>query len=217
MKELNGQFIPALRYRSLTRLYDPLLRVILREAIFKRALVDQASVAPEHRVLDLGCGTGTLSLMIKRTQPKAHVEGIDADPYVLHIARQKSEHAGLELNFQEGMAFAVPYPDESFNRVLSSLLLHHLLRPDKLRTLREAFRILRQDGELHVADWVMPRGTTSKVGFLLVRMLDGFENTRDNAHGLLPGVFRESGFRNVKETGRYATVFGDLALYAAKR
>jgi hypothetical protein len=57
----------------------------------------------------------------------------------------------------------------------------------------------------------------SKVGFFLVQMLDSFENTRDNARGLLPGLFREAGFRDVLETRRHTTVFGDLTLCAAKR
>jgi ubiquinone/menaquinone biosynthesis C-methylase UbiE len=211
------KFIPALRYRSLTRFYDPAVRWALREREFKAQLVEQASVAPGHRVLDLGCGTATLSLMVKRTQPKAHVVGIDADPDILRIARQKTGRSGLDVKFEQAMVSALPFPDKAFDRVLSSLLLHHLSRTNKLGTLREAFRVLQSDGELHVADWSTPCTVVSKVGFFFVRMLDGFENTRDNAQGLLPQLFRDAGFRNVLETGRYTTVFGDLTLYSAKR
>lgn len=64
------RFIPALRYRSLTRFYDPAVRWALREREFKAQLVEQGSVAPGDRVLDLGYGTATLSLMVKRTHPK---------------------------------------------------------------------------------------------------------------------------------------------------
>jgi hypothetical protein len=79
------------------------------------------------------------------------------------------------------------------------------------------FETDQSDGVLHVADWSTPHTVMSKVGFFLVRMLDGFENTSDNAGGLLPELFHEAGFRNVLETGRYTTVFGDLTLYSAKR
>jgi len=216
MKEPKAEFIPALRYRSLTSLYDPLVRWALRESEFKRDLAEQATVAPGHRVLDLGCGTATLSLIVKRTQPTADVVGIDADSGILRIARQRTEQSGLAVSFQQAMVSAIPYPDCSFDRVLSSLLLHHLSRTNKLRTLREAFRVLQNDGELHVADWGTPLHAVSKMGFFFVRMLDGFQNTRDNAQGLLPDLFVEVGFRDVMETGRYTTVFGDLVLYAAK-
>ena len=116
------KFIPALRYRRLTRFYDPAVRRALREREFKAQLVEQASVGPGDRVLDLGCGTATLSLMVKRAQPKAHVVGIDADPDILRIARQKTERSGLDVNFEQAMVYALPFPDNGFDRVLSSLL-----------------------------------------------------------------------------------------------
>lgn len=129
----------------------------LREDEFKRDLVEQASLAPGHCVLDLACGTATLILIVKRTQPKAHLVAIDADSDTLLIARQETEQSGLEVNFQQAMVSALPYPDSSSDRVLSSLLLNHLSRTNKLRTLREAFRVLQNDGELHVADWGAPQ------------------------------------------------------------
>jgi SAM-dependent methyltransferase len=96
--------------------------------------------------------------MIKR--PKANVVGIDADPDVLRIARQKNEQAELELNFQPAMVFSLPYRDICFDHVLSSLLRHHLVQIDKLGALRETFRVLH-GGELPVADWENGRGGVS--------------------------------------------------------
>lgn len=113
----------------------------------------------------------------------------------------------MNVNFEQAMVSALPFPDNTFDCVLSSLLLHHLSRTNKLRTLREVFRVLPSDGELHVADWSTPRTVGSKVGFFLVQMLDSFENTRDNVRGLLPGLFREAGFRDVLETA-YNRVWG---------
>jgi len=211
------EYIPALRYGWLTPLYDPLLRWTLRESIFKRNLVDQARISKGHRVLDLGCGTGTLTLLIKSYHPKADVLGLDADPKVLEVARAKAAKAGLNVRLDHGMAFQLPYPDASFDRVISTLLFHHLTRENKERTLREVFRVLRPSGELHVADYGKAQNKLMRVAFLLVQMLDGFETTADNVSGLLPELFRMAGFMEVEESARYITIVGTLSLYRARK
>ncbi|MCA1553246.1 MAG: class I SAM-dependent methyltransferase [Chloroflexi bacterium] len=135
-------YIPALGQHWLTPLYDPLLRWGMRETRFKNSLLAQARIHPEQRVLDLGCGTGTLTVLIKQAHPDAEVIGLDADPQVLTIAAAKAAQAGMDIQFDEGMAYQLPYPDDSFDRVLSSLMFHHLTNEHKQRTLSEVFRVL---------------------------------------------------------------------------
>src|SRR6266498_4216430 len=106
------RYIPALGFRWLTPLYDPLLKWIMREETFKRKLISQANIQSGMKVLDLGCGTGTLTLMIKRAHPKADVSGLDGDPQVLDIARDKSR--GTDIRWDEGLASSLPYPDSTF-------------------------------------------------------------------------------------------------------
>ena len=60
-----GSYIPALRIRALTRFYDPVVALTTREREFKQRLIDQLGPAPGQRILDLGCGTGTLALLVK--------------------------------------------------------------------------------------------------------------------------------------------------------
>src|SRR5262245_5382999 len=211
------RYVPALGFASLTRFYDPVLRLTTRETTFKRVLVEQVMLTNGSRALDLGAGTGTLTLMLKREAPGATVIGVDGDPDVLVQARAKATAANLGVRFDEAMADALPYGDASFDRVVSSLLLHHLSPALKRRALAEAFRVLAPGGELHAADWGRPQNVLMRTLFLGVQLLDGFATTAENVAGMLPDLFHEAGFRDVRETTRFATVFGTVALYRARR
>src|SRR5436190_5709647 len=109
------EYLPALRFPFLTRIYDPVVRLATREGTFKRLLIDQARPVPGQRVLDLGCGTGTLAIQVKQRQPAADVVGLDADPEMLHRGRAKAAEAGVEIQLDEGYSNALLYPDESFD------------------------------------------------------------------------------------------------------
>jgi ubiquinone/menaquinone biosynthesis C-methylase UbiE len=168
MNDDRPQYIPALRYEWLTVFYDTVMERMMRETTFKQALVRQARVAKAYRILDLGCGTATLTLLIKQTHPETQVTGLDGDPKALEIARGKVARSGLAITLEEGMAFNLPYPDDSFDRVFSSLLFHHLTREAKAHALKEVHRVLRPNGELHVADWGKASNVFMRSAFLLV-------------------------------------------------
>ena len=114
-------YVPALSFDALTRFYDPLIALTLRERTLKTRLLEQARIAPGHAVLDVGCGTGTLALMAKQRAPSARVAALDGDPAVLAIARRKLERAGVEVELREGLADSTgAFAASSFDRVLSS-------------------------------------------------------------------------------------------------
>ncbi len=211
------RYLPALRFPALTRIYDPVIRTTTREGRFKEMLVEQAAAEQGHRVLDLGCGTGTLAIQVKRRQPGAEVVGLDADPEMLERAKSKASEAGVELQLDEGYSTDLPYEDASFDRVLSTLFFHHLDPEPKRQTAREIARVLRKGGELHVADWGEPADPVMAAAFLSIRLLDGFENTAENVHGELPRIFEEAGLQKAEQAGRIRTIFGTLALYRARR
>ncbi|MDD5559113.1 methyltransferase domain-containing protein [Candidatus Methylomirabilis sp.] len=210
-------YIPALGWNFLTPLYDPLVRLTTREMSFKSRLLDEAGLDEAARILDVGCGTGTLLLLLRRRLKSLLAIGLDGDMNVLGIARSKAHRHVEDIAFVQAFCFAIPFADGAFDRVLSSLMLHHLTRSEKTRTLQEIFRVLRPGGELHVADWGRPHNLLMRALAFSVRLGDSFARTADNVEGRLPLLFRDAGFEDVAETARYATLFGTLSLYRARK
>ncbi len=208
-----SRYIPALGFHWLTPAYDVMVRLTTREQIFKSALIEQAKIEPGHKILDLACGTGTLAIWAKKRHPNAAITGIDGDPSILAIASRKARAVNLPIDFDHGLSVSLPYPDASFDRVLSSLFFHHLSWADKQRTAGELYRVLRPGGELHVADWGRATGPLMRAAFLTIQLIDGFKNTRDNVDGKLVALFQGAGFYDVSQRRTFSTVLGTMALY----
>ena len=209
-------YLPALRFRALTPLFDLVVRGPMRERTVKEGLIEQAGLRDGQRLLDLGAGTGTLAIMARRREA-CEVIGIVADPEILEIARRKSGGAGTKVRFDEGTATELPYEDASFDRVLSTLFFHHLTSADKRKTLGEVVRVLRPGGELHLADFSVPADPVQAILSWQVRLFDGVERTRENFAGELPDLIAEAGLTDVRERRRLRTFFGTVGLLAGSR
>lgn len=209
-----GGYIPAVHFHALTPLYDTFVRWLMLEARIKRQLVAQAGLEAGHRVLDLGCGTGTLTILMAERQPRARVVGLDPDRAILGIARRKAAARGAGVAWVEGMAHGLPFADDALDRVVSCLVFHHLAPAIKRRAAREAYRVLRPGGELHVLDFGRPREPVAVALSLVMRWL---EEVDENIAGRIPDILTDAGFEGVAELDHTVTVFGSVSFYRAHK
>ncbi len=217
MKDHSDTYVPALSHDSLTPLYDTFIKWTMPESTFKRELLEHARITRKQRVLDLGCGTATLTILAKQMHPDATVIGIDGDLRVLKLGRSKAEKTKTAITLTRAMAFELPYPSGSFDCVVSSLMFHHLTTENKIRSLKEVHRVLRSGGELHIADFGKPHNLLMRLVAYPWHLLEDPKNTKDNVRGLLPQFMRDSGFVEVREAKTYTTLFGTLSFYAARK
>jgi ubiquinone/menaquinone biosynthesis C-methylase UbiE len=124
------------------------------ERVLRERLADLARLRTGEMVLDAGCGTGTLAITAKRrVGVRGVVHGVDPSPEMIARAQRKARKAGLDVDFRIGVAEALPYPDETFDVVLSTLMLHHLPRPLRRTFAQEIGRVLKPRGRVLVADF----------------------------------------------------------------
>lgn len=214
MQASGNKHILALKFNFLTKLYDPLIKIVIPENLFKNTLIEQANILSGHRVLDFGCGTGTLTIMAKIKSPESTIIGIDVDEKIIGIAKKKIARQRLNIEIDKYDGNAMPYENESFDKVISSLVFHHLIGEQKGNILKEIYRILKPNGEIHIADFGRPRNRIMK---LISYFLQLFEPITDNIKGLIPDYLKTAGFIDVGENKYFNTVFGTLALYNARK
>ncbi len=133
--------------------YDAITQYVLppNETWIRQALIDAVQVKP-RRILDLGCGTGSTTLMLKQAFPDAEVIGLDLSPYMLLRSFHKSQSAGLNIEWQQGNAENTFFPDASFDLVTASLLFHETPTAATQAILHECFRLLVPGGQVLILD-----------------------------------------------------------------
>ena len=201
------KYVPAAGWDWLLPFYDVFARLMGSEAAHRR-LVDQASIEPGHHVLDIGCGTGNLTLLIKTLHPRADVVGLDPDPRALARARRKADGKGLAVRLDRGFADELPYADASFDRVVSAFMLHHLAPDEKANTLREARRVVRAGGAFHALDF----GGTAHGSGIVAHL---FHRAHLGDQHRIPALMREAGFADVAELAPRGTIFGPVSYWRA--
>lgn len=197
-------YLPGMGRHWLLPFYDPFTRLAGVPRLHEQ-LLDRAGLRSGQRVLEIGCGTGNLLTALGRRRLGVEALGIDPDPAALRRARRKAARVKAPIRYERAFADDLPVPDGSFDRVLSSLMLHHLDGDERIRALRETRRVLRPGGELHLVD---VDGSQFKRGA-----------TDPRAAGCVPeqvlADLGEAGLTGAAENGRGRAWFGGFVFYRA--
>jgi ubiquinone/menaquinone biosynthesis C-methylase UbiE len=199
------EFFPAAGHDLFLPVYDPIVNLMGFDRA-RQELMSAANIEPGHHVLDIGCGTGTLVVKLKRQYPSAHVVGIDPDPKVLRRARIKATRAAVSVQLDPGFADQLPYKDDSFDRVFSSFMFHHLEEQERENMLREVLRVLKVDGSLHLVDFI---ADDASHGFF-DRLFQAHARMRDNRNATILELMRRVGLTNAAKINDGSMLFGLL-------
>jgi ubiquinone/menaquinone biosynthesis C-methylase UbiE len=215
MADNKTAFVPAMGYNWLTYFYDMAVKLTMPEKKFREKLIDELDPKDNETILEFGFGTAQNIILANLRNNKAKLRGVDIDPKIRDIAFKKIKELGLDilLDLYDGKVF--PYADNSFNKVFSSLVFHHLNRETKILCLKEIYRTLKPNGQLIIGDWGQAKSKRMRFVFYGVQLLDGFETTNDNVKGLLPKFIEMAGFKNVVETAFINTSLGTYSYYKA--
>lgn len=205
-------YLPAAGRDALLPGYDLLTRLLGMYKLHE-TLVAQAELAPGQRVLEIGCGTGNLTIRAKRAQPAAELIGSDPDPLALARAERKA-HGLSGIRFERAYAQELPYAEGEFDRLLSAMMLHHLDIDIKKAALAEALRVLRPGGSLHIVD---VGGAVTPDDGLVARLMLHNEHAADNLGDSIPQLLRSVGFDSAVVASQRHRRLGRVTFYRATR
>jgi ubiquinone/menaquinone biosynthesis C-methylase UbiE len=232
-EERDRPFLPGMGKTWLLPLYDAVTRVVGVRAVHERT-VELARVASGQTVVDVGCGTGNLSLTLLAARPDAGVTGLDPDGDALRRAARKARRRGVRLTLVQGYADRVPAEDASLDHLVSALALHHVDEDGRVAFAQDAFRALRPGGTVTVADLATPAadrtadadGHAHRHGpahalrhvprLLHPRVAQRAAATRDLGDGLAP-LLAGAGFADAREVDHRDHRFGRLTFVQATR
>ena len=170
----------------------------------RRMTLDEALIKPGDSVLDVGCGTGEVTLLAKTRAKDGKVYGIDPAQEMIAVARNKSMRKGLEIDFRVGVIESLPFSDASIDVVTSSLMMHHLPDDLKVRGLAEIYRVLRPGGHLLIADFMRPTGSFLNHLFIAFTRHQGLESGIED----LQKPLKNAGFSQITKLEAQILIIG---------
>ena len=200
--------VPALGKDWLTPFFDTLLAVVGLGTPLTERVIERAHIQDGEHLLDVGCGTATLLIVVKSRYPSAQVVGVDPDERALAIARKKIAQYQLEVEVMQARAEHLSFPTSSFDLVMSTLVFHHLPTEIKQQAMQEIYRVLMPGGRFLLADLGKPEGLALRAFFALgaLAQADEARYIQDNKAGKLPLFLKEVGFAVQELLPRYKGV-----------
>ena len=180
--------------------YDGLVNIMTlgQASRLRRMTLDQALLQPGETLLDVGCGTGGVTIPAKlRIGSSGSAAGIDPAPEMITVARRKAQRAGVAIDFRVGVIESLPFPEGTFDVVTSSLMMHHLPQPLRVTGLAEIWRVLKPGGRILVADMKRPSASAYKRFFMAL----AFHHGHELQFGIedLPQLLQAAGFAEIKQ------------------
>jgi ubiquinone/menaquinone biosynthesis C-methylase UbiE len=176
--------IAAITYDPVTRLASP-----PHEGWLRRQLLPLIQGQPQQ-ILDLGCGTGSTTLLLKQHFPTARVTGLDLSPYMLVMADFKAKQTGREIRWHHGLAEKTTWDDATFDLVTISFLFHEMPPAISHKVLAESWRLLKPGGQLLILDGSQP--ALRRLGWLIDLFREPY--SRVYAAGCLADWLTTAGF-----------------------
>ena len=217
-------FLPAAGYDLFLPLYDPLV-TLLGGNRSRQELIEQANIISGQRILDIGCGTGSFTVLLKRRRADVDVVGLDPDPKALRRAKAKATRAGVSVQFDQGFADELPYESKSFDRVFSSLMFHHLDEQTQQKTLSEVLRVLKPGGSFHLLDFASSDHSSPpsdshessshhshSLHSHLMHLFHPRDRVQDNSDAGILGLMTSAGFANAQKVKDGRMLFGLLRI-----
>ncbi len=177
------------------RFYDAVVKFMTlgQDRKLRQRTLELATLKPGDKVLDVGCGTGDLTIAASKQLGKgSQVYGIDAASEMIEVATGKAARAGIGVHFQVEAIEHLSFPDGAFDVVLSSLMMHHLPGDLKLRGMKEVYRVLKPGGRVFIVDGSQP---STSAPWLLKHLMSHM------VHGagieMLADVLKEAGFTQI--------------------
>jgi len=222
-QNISPEFVPALRFHWATNLYDGVMHYFTRDTLLRKLTIEAINPTAGDKILDFGCGTGSLTEALAKSNVPLSLTAYDIDPQVLEIAKGKivdvvgvNQPFFKRVDLTDGSGVEVEALG-SFDCIVSSLVFHHLDTDHKIAALKFARQLLAEQGKVMLVDWGPGSNLLLKAAFLLVRAFDGFAVTRDNVQGRLPAMLASQGFTVKEATPLLNTMFGTIWLYIACR
>ena len=210
-------FTPALGRLGSLGIYDRAIHLLTREQVWRAALLRQVAPRAGELILDVGCGTGTFAIMLKRLCPAARIVALDPDSDVLRIASRKGMEAGVSIEWRQGFATDAEALGATADKAVSSLVFHQVPMAGKRAGIAAMFAAVRQGGEVHIADYASQRGIMRALFRLTVQQIDGLADTQPNADGALEAILGDQCGAPVEATRVISTSTGAISLFKVQK